>query len=301
MDLHTTSDVETYAAAVVGFLEAEPCARNVPRSIIELARHGAGGWDAAPLFLWVTDAGAVAGAASWTPPHAILATEFPDEMAAALVDAVRAHAVAVALPVRGVSAPADAAASIAAAWTATGEPSTRNMRETLYELREVRPVPRPPGARRLATLGDVELTAEWLQAFSAEIGVPAVSDPRASMRHMVEAGSCSVWVDAGAVVSMAGHRRPLAGVTRVGPVYTPPRRRGRGYARRLVAEASRAALAAGAERCMLFADAANPVSNSIYLQIGYEAREERVDIVFIPSGSASELRAGGAIRQGSGP
>jgi predicted GNAT family acetyltransferase len=58
-------------------------------------------------------------------------------------------------------------------------------------------------------------------------------------------------------------------VTRIGPVYTPPPERRRGYASACVAAASQLALSAGAERCMLYANLANPTSNSIYQQIGY--------------------------------
>jgi hypothetical protein len=63
--------------------------------------------------------------------------------------------------------------------------------------------------------------------------------------------------------------RRVAGVARVGPVYTPPPDRGRGYAGSAVAALSRRALAEGADRCALFTDLANPTSNKIYAQVGY--------------------------------
>jgi hypothetical protein len=55
----------------------------------------------------------------------------------------------------------------------------------------------------------------------------------------------------------------------VGPVYTPPERRGRGYATSLVAQISQQLLASGRQFCTLFTDLANPTSNSIYQKIGY--------------------------------
>ena len=63
----------------------------------------------------------------------------------------------------------------------------------------------------------------------------------------------------------------VAGVTRIGPVYTPPEARRHGYAGMAVAQASRHALARGAHTCMLFTDLANPTSNKIYRAIGYAA------------------------------
>lgn len=58
-------------------------------------------------------------------------------------------------------------------------------------------------------------------------------------------------------------------MTRIGPVYTPPKERGRGYARALVAAVSRRRLTEGDSACCLFTDLANPVSNAIYPQVGY--------------------------------
>ncbi len=60
-----------------------------------------------------------------------------------------------------------------------------------------------------------------------------------------------------------------AGVAPVGPVYTPPEHRRRGYASAGVAAVSRLALDGGADHCMLSTDLANPTSNSIYQALGY--------------------------------
>jgi predicted GNAT family acetyltransferase len=81
-------------------------------------------------------------------------------------------------------------------------------------------------------------------------------------------GGAFVWDDGGPV-SVVALSPPVAGVPRIGPVYTPPAYRRRGYAGMAVAEVSRRALAAGAKRCMLFTDLANPTSNKIYAEVGY--------------------------------
>ena len=69
---------------------------------------------------------------------------------------------------------------------------------------------------------------------------------------------------------MLGVGAAVAGVVRIGPVYTPPQARRRGYAGSAVAAASRRALAAGARACTLFTDLENPTSNKIYAEVGYE-------------------------------
>jgi predicted GNAT family acetyltransferase len=79
---------------------------------------------------------------------------------------------------------------------------------------------------------------------------------------------------------MVGHR-DAAGVLRVGPVYTPPEHRNHGYARRLTYEVTALALQrADVSNAMLFTDAANPVSNSIYRQAGYQPRGEHLEVEF---------------------
>ena len=55
-------------------------------------------------------------------------------------------------------------------------------------------------------------------------------------------------------------------------VYTPPPLRRRGYASAVVAELSQRELDAGQSWCSLFTDAANPTSNHIYTELGYQPR-----------------------------
>ena len=94
----------------------------------------------------------------------------------------------------------------------------------------------------------------------------------------VRAGQLCVWDDDGPV-AMAGVSAPAAGAVRVGPVYTPPDRRNRGYASALVAAVSNTARADGL-RCVLYTELANPISNSIYHAMGYRAITEVLRYTF---------------------
>ena len=78
------------------------------------------------------------------------------------------------------------------------------------------------------------------------------------------------WEDGGAAVSMAGFGGRTPNGVRIGPVYTPPELRGRGYASALTAALTQRLLDGGLRFCFLFTDLANPTSNSIYQRIGYE-------------------------------
>ena len=68
---------------------------------------------------------------------------------------------------------------------------------------------------------------------------------------------------------MACKTRPTKRGISVGMVYTPPELRRRGFATACVGELSRLLLREGWAYCTLYADLANPVSNSIYQKIGY--------------------------------
>ena len=134
--------------------------------------------------------------------------------------------------------------------------------------------PSPPGERRSAAPSDVPLLGEWLAAFGAEIERSsartraAIARPHGASRRLRPLDRRWQRRVPGRVTAS---RR---GVLRVGPVYTPPEHRNHGYGRRLTYEVTAAALARpDVDRAMLFTDAANPVSNSIYRQAGYEPRE----------------------------
>jgi hypothetical protein len=124
-----------------------------------------------------------------------------------------------------------------------------------------------------ATSADRALVANWLRAFHDE----AMSDnPQQDYDDMAErfiAGQgrrLVLWIDGGRPVSLTGVGGRTPNGIRIGPVYTPPDLRGRGYASNLVADASQAELDAGRRFVFLFTDLANPTANRIYQAIGYE-------------------------------
>ncbi len=90
----------------------------------------------------------------------------------------------------------------------------------------------------------------------------------------------TLWEADGVSVSLAGLTRTVAGMVRVGPVYTPPELRGRGYASAATVTVSQAALNAGVREVVLYTDLANPTSNALYQRLGYRPVEDRVVFSF---------------------
>ena len=63
-------------------------------------------------------------------------------------------------------------------------------------------------------------------------------------------------------------------------MYTPQTSRGNGYGSSVTAAATSAALAEGAQHVVLYTDLANPTSNSIYQNIGYQPDHDAEERVF---------------------
>ena len=145
----------------------------------------------------------------------------------------------------------------------------------VYALERVQPVRPRRAARAPATADDEALLLDWMHEFGDEVleeGDPgrdeADADRRAPPRRATTRASCSGRTS-GEPVSVAGWGGPTPNGIRIGPVYTPPELRGRGYATALVAELSQTLLDGGRRFCFLYTDLANPTSNAIYERIGY--------------------------------
>ena len=107
-----------------------------------------------------------------------------------------------------------------------------------------------------------------------------MEDPARFIDHRLTADDAGavLWEDE-QIVSLAAFGNPTPNGIRIGPVYTPPEYRRRGYASALVAELSERLLAKR-RFCFLFTDLANPTANRIYEQIGYRRVCEAAEIVF---------------------
>ena len=253
MGWRTTGDVAEFLAAAGDFLRAERVRNTVILSVTESMRacraHASAPDDPgrSPLFGWWTDASAapVMGAFMHTPPFPVLLTAVHAEAAADLAARTLGGR-----PIAGVNSYVEMAEAFAAARRERTQCQVdvhRRMR--LYRLAELSwPDPAPDGAPRLAREDDVTLMAEWFGAFAREVDDIGDADQAATVREKISYGGLTVWEAGGVPVALAGVTRQVAGMVRVGPVYTPPELRGHGYASAVTADVSRAALAAAPTR-----------------------------------------------------
>jgi predicted GNAT family acetyltransferase len=274
-----TDNISAYHVVAGPFLMEDSERHTVLLSVLaRLRRLGPAAFGAeAPLLGWWSPEGRVRAAVLQTPPYPMLITPLPgasaDELASALV-ARRA-----APP--GVSGAEVDAVAFARAWSAlTAQGYEVRQRQRLHRLGTlVPPAPAPVGKARVATDADAAIANAWHQAFAAETGQEVGSSERL-IRDRLDTGQILLWQVASEPVSMAGVSEALAGVARVGPVYTPPGLRGSGYGGAVTAAISRLALERGANSVVLFTDLANPISNALYLKLGYLPVEDRVVLSF---------------------
>jgi predicted GNAT family acetyltransferase len=261
--------VGRFLAAAECFMREDPFSSNVIAVIA--GRIAAGTQPDIDNYLWATmdnGDGRVIGVAMQTPPHALFVSRMPAEAAATLAGALADTG----RDLPGVNGAVSSAAAFAQAWNArTGHASKVVTTMRMYRLGElVRPTDVPGTAALAAAPRDIGLVAEWFAAFHDEARPHApAEDWRVSAERRIGPGQVHLWRDGGASVALAAVSAPAAGVARVGPVYTPPGLRRRGYGAAVTAEATAAAMTGGAEHLVLYTDLANPTSNSIYQAIGY--------------------------------
>jgi predicted GNAT family acetyltransferase len=262
-----------FAAEAEPYLLQHEAAHCLPLGIVGGLVHHPDPAAPRPYLALVRDGARIAGIAVMTPPfNLVLSLPVDDLLADDIARLFAEDLHQQRRDVSGVLGRVDMAGVFADGWRAlTGGAAHLTMRERIYELTAVTPPRAASGRYRLATTDDRSLLIEWMDAFHAE----ALPGPESDSAEWVDRAlatptrTLALWEDDGGPVSLASAGNPTAHGVRVGPVYTPPERRGRGYASACVAELSQRLLDSGRQFCFLFTDLANPTSNHIYQTIGY--------------------------------
>lgn len=268
MPLVITRDPDQFAKQATTFLAAG-IERNILATVFQNSVEVAGYGTEPPLYAFHSSSqGEITALALRTPPWPFLAAGFEDpDLAAELVH----QWIETDPAIPGVTGEPATARAISAAWARqTGGFAHREFVEAMHVLTEVTAPRRTvEGRLRDVTKRDRDLLIDWERAFAIETRIGTGENAERVVDRRRAAGIQVVWETAGAPVSTVGFNQEVAGTVRIGPVYTPPKLRGRGYATAAVAATSQMLLDRGVERCMLFTDLANPISNHIYASIGY--------------------------------
>ena len=142
--------------------------------------------------------------------------------------------------------------------------------QRIYVLREPPRYPGAEGAARGAVLADTDLLGDWIRAFQHEAAAHEPPFERAKAAKGIALGKYLLWTVGGEAVSFAALGRVLKSAMSIGPVYTPPDKRGRGYAGSAVAALCERIFADGKPAACLYTDLRNPYSNRCYARIGFK-------------------------------
>jgi predicted GNAT family acetyltransferase len=226
--------------------------------------------EADPLMAVVMDAaGRNIAKAMMTPPFPMIVNSDPvDETALkALGDAL----ISENWHLPGVNGVAEVSDRFADIWQSrTSQTARLQMRLRAYELKEVTEVGYPDGQMRIAVEGDAQQAVDLLNAMRVELNLQGRRATVESVLEIIRMERVFFWETAGKVVTVTIANRPQIKGICISGVYTPPEHRRKGYARALVAEASKEMLSRGFEITNLFTDLANPTSNKIYQEVGYK-------------------------------
>jgi predicted GNAT family acetyltransferase len=285
MNVELIGTVHDFIAATAAFRAADPLRTNVIGSVAHSIADGDRTYDEYRWWVVRDNEGRITGVAMRTSPFNMVVTPMSSDAALALGEGVGQFDDD--LP--GITGSKDVIEWLVKGYVATKSRGSRRTltearRDLLYELDEL-VTPDVEGFARPARHDELEALAPMMSEFLRETELIEVStsDTRDTTTRKINEGSLYCWEVNGDVVAIAGHANlvPTGAIVigRVGPVYTPPQHRRHGYASAVTAHVTRALLEKGA-RVMLFTDAANPTSNSIYQAIGYRLVDELVEVRF---------------------
>jgi GNAT superfamily N-acetyltransferase len=270
----TTGDVNAFIATAGEHMRADPAEHTTLLTISEmLSRRGPNSYgDEAPEFGWWRENGRIDAVFLHTPPYPVLLGPGPAAAGTALPDALAER------PLSGLNGPPEL---VVAARDAFGRPATERRRECLHRLGEIVDPPSPPPGRGVVAGAEHRpRLVEFYDAFAREIGEP-VSDWSPMVDDRLSHDGLHVWeLPDGETVCLVGVTRQVARMMRIAPVYTPPERRGQGFAGALTAAVSHHARDSGAAEVLLFTDLANPTANGVYRRVGFEPLSERLSVTF---------------------
>jgi RimJ/RimL family protein N-acetyltransferase len=269
------ASVDEFRTVAEPLYRRDPVGNTVELTVLRADRFGD---DALLLTVWDDDV--PVGAALQTPPYPLACNGIPvtaHRLVASELARVRPE-------LHGVRGARDEALAFADAWReVTGRGGTVTTEERLYRLGPLRPPTNVSGVHRDATSADHAVLVDWVEDFFVET-LSHQRDGAAGQRFVHNADAVGdrfvLWDDGRTAVSMAMLRAPSAGVSRIGPVFTPSSARGRGYGSAVTAAAADLARRGGVDEVVLFADLANPTSNAIYRRIGFQPVGESVRIDF---------------------
>jgi len=268
MKVHQFQDASEFYARVKDYLLSQEAQHNLLLGLSNALIDNPERFDETPYLATVEIDGDIVAVAIRTPPRALILSHIKDLQAVEVL-AQDLHLASKSLP--GVTGPTDETQAFAQAWySLTGQSFKLKMALGTFQLEKVQLISSATGYLRLATEDDQELLKNWYKAFLLEALGDIESNTERWVKRVLQQGTAYLWQDK-VPVSIACRIGLTPNGARISIVYTPPEYRRKGYASACVAALSQTLLNQGNRFCFLFTDLANPTSNHIYQEIGYQS------------------------------
>ncbi|MDK7471528.1 GNAT family N-acetyltransferase [Bacillus paranthracis] len=159
--------------------------------------------------------------------------------------------------------------------------TTVAMEQGIYELKQVKKKWNGDEVFREVNSDELTLIEQWIYQFCEDVNLPTTKEEAKQTAHTLITNHRLFGLEVdGKLVSVAAKTRPTKNNITVNFVYTPKEERKKGYASNCVAALSQRMLDEGYKTTTLYTDLANPISNKIYQEIGYEKIAESV-LIFL--------------------
>lgn len=157
------------------------------------------------------------------------------------------------------------------------------MNQGVYGLKYVKKKAGSNGIFRRVEIKEKACIEDWVYHFCEDVNLAVTKEEAVhTAAELIESQRLFAWEVEGRLVSMAAVTRPTKRNITINYVYTPKAERKKGYAFNCVSALSQRMLDNGYEMTSLYTDLANPTSNKIYKEIGYELIMESV-LLFLES------------------
>jgi predicted GNAT family acetyltransferase len=116
---------------------------------------------------------------------------------------------------------------------------------------------------------DLPLVRSWVSAFGLEVNYGDDAGLQSMAKQALLDGRLYFWSDA-QPLAMLWRSSPTANTERIAGVFTPTAQRGQGYSAAANLALAKLILAEGKSCVCLLADVTNPISNAMYVKLGYQ-------------------------------
>lgn len=268
MKLNRFQDPRVFFDRTREYLVAKEFIHSLPLRISQIFLDNARVYQELPYLATVEKDNNIVAVAIKTPKRNLILSEVKD---LAALEKIAADIYKNNLEIPGVTGLKKETETFAEIWhNLTAQAYKISMHLRIHKLEKVQIINKAKGNLISANQSDRDLLLNWTKAFAREVAGSIPANINKDVDRYLKEKNVYFWQDNNKPVAFINAARITPNSVNIGPVYTPPEYRRKGYATSMVSQLSQILLDRGFKYCLLFTDLANPTSNHIYHKIGYQ-------------------------------